>query len=447
MRMLLFVAFRNLLQSRRRSLLLGVALGMVSLLLVLMLALSQGLHDNIFESAMVLSSGHVNIGGFYKAKPQDAFPLVTDCKKIRKLVHDEVKGVARIIDRGRGWAKLISESSSMQTGIHGIDVDEEAALLATLQPALEREYVDGGRAVVLGDLKRLREPNTLMLFAGQAKRLRVGVGDSLTLTAESFGGVTNTVDLQIVAVMKDVGFMSNWSVFVPKKVLTELYQLADDTTGWILLYLDNLDERAAVITRLRAVLTQAGYTFMEPESNPFWMKFETVAGEDWVGQKIDLTTWEDETSFLKFVTQALDSISFFLIAILLVIIVIGIMNAMWIAVRERTQEIGTLRAIGMQRRRVWVLFELEAMLLGLAATTVGTVAGVLLARAVNGLEIEVGIEALRVILMSDTLRLSVTFGQLVGPIIVFTLVAMLAALWPAVRASRLPPVTAIQRLL
>ena len=41
-----------------------------------------------------------------------------------------------------------------------------------------------------------------------------------------------------------------------------------------------------------------------------------------------------------------------LIIVLLVIIAVGIMNTMWIAIRERTREIGTLRAIGMQRARV-----------------------------------------------------------------------------------------------
>ena len=40
---------------------------------------------------------------------------------------------------------------------------------------------------------------------------------------------------------------------------------------------------------------------------------------------------------------------------------IGIMNTMWIAIRERTREIGTLRAIGMQRRAVLWMFLLEAL--------------------------------------------------------------------------------------
>ena len=59
-----------------------------------------------------------------------------------------------------------------------------------------------------------------------------------------------------------------------------------------------------------------------------------------------------------------------LIVILIAIIIIGIMNTMWIAIRERTREIGTLRAIGMHRREVLWMFLLESLMLGLFATVV-----------------------------------------------------------------------------
>ena len=53
------------------------------------------------------------------------------------------------------------------------------------------------------------------------------------------------------------------------------------------------------------------------------------------------------------------------------VVVIGILNTLAIAVRERTREIGTLRAIGMQRRKVLWLFLLETALLGLAGAASG----------------------------------------------------------------------------
>ena len=107
---------------------------------------------------------------------------------------------------------------------------------------------------------------------------------------------------------------------------------------------------------------------MEPDPRAFWMKFQSVSREDWTGQKLDVTNWEDEISFMTWTLKALQGLSLVLIVILVAIIVIGIMNTMWIAIRERTREIGTLRAIGMHRRGVLWMFLLESFMLGLLST-------------------------------------------------------------------------------
>ncbi len=441
----LVIALRNLALARRRSLLLAAALALVAMFLVLLMSLSQGLRDTVVYTSTLLSSGHVNIAGFYKAKPDDAFPIISGRERLREI-GAAAPGVVRVTDRGRGWAKLVSESGSLQTGLVGIDVREEKELFQNLQLAPQSEYRTGGEPRVVGDVQRLREPNTALIFVGQAKRLGVDVGDSITITVESFGGLANTGELTVVAVARDMGFMTNWNVFMPKEAINDLYRLNADVTGSVMLYLDDIHKVPLVMEHLRQSLSSQGYALMEPEAQPFWAKFETVSAEDWTGQKIDLTTWEDETSHMKWMLSALDTIAFLLTSVLLGIIVVGIMNAMWIAVRERTQEIGTLRAIGMRRSRVLLMFMTEATVLGLVATTVGVSLGALLASGLNALKISIGMDAMRAILMSDTLRLSVSAGQVVGPIIAFTLVAMLAALWPALRAARLQPVTAIHKI-
>ena len=61
--------------------------------------------------------------------------------------------------------------------------------------------------------------------------------------------------------------------------------------------------------RLRQSLEQAGYRVMEHDPRAFWMKFETVNREDWTGQKLDVTTWEDEISFMKWTLTALHGLS------------------------------------------------------------------------------------------------------------------------------------------
>lgn len=440
------IALRNLLQARRRTALLCTALGIVSMLLVLLMSLSQGLTDTMVHSATTLSSGHINIGGFYKAKPEDAYPMITRVDEIRQVVRQTLGDeVTLLIDRNRGWGKIISETGSMQVGMNGVDIAEERALVSTVQMAKESSFLEGGRDLPAGSFAALAEPNSVVLFASQAKRLSVNVGDRVTLNTEAINGAVNTLDVQVVGVAEDVGFMSSWSIFVPKQVLRDIYQLNDNTSGAVMVYLEDISRANAAMGELRAALADVGFAIMDHQPEPFWMKFEVVGGEDWTGQKLDLTLWEDEVSFMKLMLGAFETLGFFLISILMVIIIVGIMNTMWIAVRERTSEIGTMRAIGMAKGQVLRLFVLEATILGFFATGLGGSVGALVAFALDAAQITIDVEAVKVLLMSDTLQLSVRPGQIVRAVITFTLFTVLAALWPAVRAARLQPVTAIHR--
>ena len=68
------MAWRNLLQGGRRVTIVGIALGLVSGLLVLMLSLSQGMQKNLVDAATTLAAGHVNVAGFYKTSPNALGP-------------------------------------------------------------------------------------------------------------------------------------------------------------------------------------------------------------------------------------------------------------------------------------------------------------------------------------------------------------------------------------
>ncbi len=447
MGMLLTVAFRNLLQGGRRSMLLTVAIALVTGFLVVLLALSQGLSDQLVRAATTLGTGHVNVAGFYKVRAGDAAPMVTDYSKIKEIVQAKTPNLDFVIDRQRGFGRVVAEGGeTMQAGLIGVELSEEPRLLGALELAPHSEYLEGGDEQTDGALTCLNRPGTAIMFASQAKRLGVRVGDKVTFTTTTFRGASNTTEFEACAIARDIGLMSGWNIFVPKKVVLDVYSLRPDTTGAVMVYLKDIDDADATMGVLRSALADAGYRIMDHQGAPFWMKFEGVAGEDWTGQKLDLTIWKDEVSFLNYIITGFDTLSFFLVAILLVIIGVGIMNAMWMAVRERTKEIGTLRAIGMSRWKILVMFLLESVVLGVVATTVGALLGAALAAGLDAAEIHVPIAAFRLILMGDTLNLSVTLRQLIGASVALTLVTTLAALWPAVRASRLQPVTAMQHV-
>ena len=443
MRVLFFIALRNLLQARRRTTMLSAAIALVTMLLVLLLAMSAGINDNLIRGATTLSAGHINVSGFFKASRGEAAPIIDGVARIREIVQKNTPNLAYITDRHRGWGKVVSATGSIQSGLSGVDLAQEVHFLDRLQLAQESEYKEGGSDQVFGDPTRLSDPHTTMLFASQAKKLKVGVGDPVTLQVEMFGGRTNTSDVTVVAIARDVGLLSTFTVFLPKSEILELYQLDADTSGAVWVYLDDINDAEATMAHLREVFAKEGYEIMDHEPAPFFMKFETVQGEDWTGQKLDLTIWRDEVSFLTWVITAFDTVTGFLVLVLVFIIAIGIMNTMWNAVRERTREIGTMRAIGMHRRKVLGLFLFEALLLGVFATTLGACAGAAVALVVDAAQIRIPVQAAQFILLSDTLHLLVRPQAFFASVASISCFVVLASLWPALRASRLPPVTAL----
>ena len=429
---LLLIAVRNLAQHRKRTLMLGGAIAGVTALLVVLLGLSAGVRATMLESATTLASGHLNVGGFFKVTAGQAGALVTDFPKVVKLLQREIPEVAYVSSRGRGWARLVGNQASMQVGLGGIDVMNEPGFRKVVQ-------------VRQGRLDDLSQPNTLMLFEEQARKLGVKVGDTLTLSAPTPRGTNNTIDVRLAVVAANMGLLSSWNTFIPNETLRRLYQLNAETTGAVFVYLKDLRTLPQVEARVREALGKAGYTLMDKDPRAFFMKFETVNREGWTGQRLDVTTWEDETSFLQWVITALDWLTRVLIFVLLVIIALGIINTLWIAIRERTREIGTLRAVGMQRLRVLAMFLIEASVLGTAATAAGAVIGVAVCLGLNGLGLKLPAGA-QVLLMSDTLHLAIVPLDVLRSVLLISLCTMLISLLPSFLAARLRPVTAMHHV-
>ncbi|SET18823.1 ABC transporter permease [Stigmatella erecta] len=429
---ILLIAFRNLLAHRRRTLLLGGAIAGVTALLIILMGVTNGMRATMLESATTLMSGHVNVGGFYKVTSGQSAAVVVNYPKLVELIRQEVPELDYVSQRGRGWAKIVSDTGSMQVGVGGIDVENEQGFRKVLQ-------------IRQGKLDDLREPGTILIFEEQAKKLEVRVGDALTLSAPTLRGTNNTLDVRVVAIAANVGMMSSFNTFVPSKSLQDLYQLKADTTGAIFLYLKDMQAIPAVQQRLREKLAAAHYTLMDNDPRAFWMKFDSVNREGWTGQKLDITNWEDEISFVQWVVKGLGFLTGFLTFVLLVIIAVGIMNTLWIAIRERTREVGTLRAIGMQRRRVLVMFLTEALMLSLSATLTGAALATAFCLGINSQRVRAP-EVVQVMLLTENWFLKIEPSSVTFAVVLITVCAMVVSLIPSFLAARMKPVTAMHHI-
>lgn len=427
------IAARNLTRHTRRNLFLGGALAAVTALLVLLSSLTGGVERAMMVSATTLLTGHVNVGGFFKITSGSAAPIVSEYPRALDTVRALVPEIDYVAVRGRGWAKAVSESSSMDLVLGGVDVAQERGFAKVIRP-------------VEGRLEDLAQPDTVLLFQGQADRLKVKVGDVVTLSAPTTRGVNNTADVRVAVIARNVGLLSAFSAFIQGDTLRRLYGLAPTATGALHLYLKDPADAPAVASRLRAALAEAGWRVMEPESQPYWIKLmQKVPSEDWTGQKLDVTTWEDEMGQFKQFILGLRALTALLVFVLMVVVVIGILNTLAIAIRERTREIGTLRAIGMQRRKVLWLFVLETALLGLSGAAAGAAvaAGIALLLNLAGIGVP---EGMQLFLMQEKLSFLLQPGAILADVLFLAGVTVVAALLPARRAARLRPVTAMHHI-
>ncbi|CCO08165.1 ABC transporter permease [Desulforamulus hydrothermalis] len=88
----------------------------------------------------------------------------------------------------------------------------------------------------------------------------------------------------------------------------------------------------------------------------------------------------DAGSRLAAAQESAKSMSMLLLAVAAVVLVvsgIGIMNVMFVTVKERTREIGTLKAIGAKRREILHQFLIEAVMISLVGGVIGVIAGFL----------------------------------------------------------------------
>jgi ABC-type lipoprotein release transport system permease subunit len=427
------IAARNLLKHTKRNVLLGGAVATVTALLVLMGGLTEGIRTAMLESASTLMTGHVNVGGFFKITSGTSAPLVSDYEKVLADTRRIAPEIDYVTVRGRGWAKAVSESGSMDLVLGGVDIEHEPGLRRVVR-------------VQQGSLDALAAAGTILLFEDQAKRLGVTVGDAITLSAPTARGMSNTADVRVGAVAKNLGILSSFNAFLPGGTLRQLYQLNPSSTGALQVYLADVSKASQVAARLRGGLAEAGWRVMDADPKPYWEKLMgKVNSEDWTGQKLDVTTWEDEMTFLSWILSAIMGLTGILIFVLLVIVVIGILNTLAIAIRERTREIGTLRAIGMQRGKVLWLFLLEAGLLGLAGAATGALIGVAVAAAINAAHISVP-ESVQMFLMQQSLTVTVLGTSVVKDALFVAAVTTVAALVPAVHAARLKPITAMHHI-
>jgi len=349
------IALRNVFRNPRRTVLNLVAIGLGVMIILTMKGWVAGFGTSAYQTTIDLDTAHVQI--LQKDYQDEARRLPLDLRiKDWPGVRSALEGLPGLTGVGARLdfaAALSNGETALNVSVRGVDPDGEARTTTI------RDQIRQGTWFT--------DPNQVVLGSGLAQKLGLKVGDQVFLTALDQYGVRNLIDGSVAGI-----FTSGYGIFDDNVVFTTLAKAQDflalgpqDATRVVVKFtsIDNLEGRVAEVRAgLKAAGADAG---LEAQS---WRVFA----------KGLVDTLE---SRMKIITG--------MVFILFILVTVGILNSMSMAVQERFREIGTLRAIGLNRRSLTRLFLAEGFFLGLA----GGLAGALGAGVLAWLGMTYGIDA------------------------------------------------------
>ncbi len=246
-----------------------------------------------------------------------------------------------------------------------------------------------------------------------AEKLNIGVGNRVVL---SFQDLQNDIVYNAFNVAGI--FRANLPAYDEARVIVraeDLYGLMAGTPVFheiaIMLYdIDESDQVAADINR----------------------QFDTIQAE----------TWMELSPELRFMTGASEYYMFYIMVVIMLALAFGILNTMLMAIFERTRELGMLISIGMSRSRVFIMIILESVILTMTGGAAGILISILTVSYLgrNGLDLSsIGGDTMAEWGYDAFVYPFITTGEYISVAVLVMITAILAAIYPAIKALRLNP--------
>lgn len=168
------------------------------------------------------------------------------------------------------------------------------------------------------------------------------------------------------------------------------------------------------------------------------------AAAEKAGLSIKAVSWQEASGLLGQVVFFLKFLLYAAVFVLFIVVLVIINNAMMMATMQRVREIGTMRAIGAQRSLIRSMVLVETVVLGLVFGVAGAAVGSALVLWMKSAGIPAVNEYFYFFFSGPRLHPELSAGTIIGAFIVVTLVSAVSTAYPAIMATRVSPVTAMQ---
>jgi len=396
------IALRNIVRNRRRSGLTITAVAFGVFCMIVFQALKTGLHYKMMEGSLGLDLGSIEIHAPGFETNMTLLQPLPDAKRAEDALRGN--GFSRFAPRLKAPALVLSGPRS------------SSVILSGIVPEQEREVTFIGKRLSAGSY--LAKDGQLLMGEELAKSLHLAVGDQVNLMVQDSFGKPVARKLTIGGLFRTG--LSSFDLTHAYVTLTTAQQMLDASGEITEIAVGSPPVEAAAAARnLRKALPVADYQV-----------------RDWEELAPDLVQ-----------LMALNNATFkLLILIVFSIVALGIANTMITVIFERFRELGTLTAIGTTPAGIVSLIVTESMLLGLCAAVGGSVAAIAACAYLKayGIDLSHFTSANQYFAAGSVLKAYLGYGDLIAANAFTVATALIAGLYPAVKAARLEPAQAFR---
>jgi putative ABC transport system permease protein len=395
----LIIGFRNIIKNLRRSLItmIPIIVGMIACLLTHgffnwnMNALKESMIHKGIGHYQLFAAGFSKFGNDdpYRYLIQDAAPILKELRRIPEI---------ELVTTRMAFSGIISSGDQSTVALGEAGNPESETKLNSYSGLKRGTNLSSGK------------PDGLIMGDGVARKLSAKVGQTLTLMGNMKDGGINAVDLELIGITHS-GYseLDNMAVTVSLGVIQNLLNI-DHSVQKIVILLKNTKDTPKILPEIRRIAQK---------------------------YKLEYQDWQTLAEFYRSVKLMYDVVFEIIILIVLAIVIFTISNTVNMNLNDRIREIGTIRALGTKRIQVALIFIAESWLIGIMGGFAGLAGSYLFIGVIElmgGLPVRVnGSE--QSVLMHIFFRPELIV--IVSCLALFSLVAVLAAIPPSRRASKI----------
>lgn len=370
-------------------------------IMILGLGWVAGYDTYVFGSIINFQTGHLQVLERAYLEEERRLPLdisISNPEHIAQRISD-LNGVEAAAQRINFSMELSNGRDSVRMLGRAIEPEREAQVTEIGKYVQSGNYFQSGPGILLGK--------------GIAEKLALVPGDTVFITAMDRHSVKNFTDMKVRGL---------FSFGYPKMDDNIVFMDMESARSFL-----SMEGRA---TKIVVKLSQ------DTGTDVFVEKIQDRLPED---SGLKAYSWEHFSEAAVSAVKG-DTYSFWIVLLILyVLIILGILNSMSMSIQERTKEIGTLRAIGMKRKKLLTLLFAESAGIAAAAGVFGLLFSIPVALWLQygGIDIQSALPAEVPVPFGERFYAQFTPGHFIIGLVVGTVSALAGSLLPAVRASRL----------